>query len=122
MVHNEIDANFTGWWHATLGSPTISALLGAIQRGALRNVPRLTTKIVRRNPPRTMATALGHLDLTRAHIRSTNPRRHTKVQKRGKETTETSQDEEQLNDDKIYVTIREYSDQEKHDQKAASTI
>ena len=50
IVHNQINANYAGWWHATIGSPTISALLSAIQRGALRNVPRLrnlraTTKI-----------------------------------------------------------------------------
>ena len=51
IVHNEINANYTGWWHATLGSPTISALLSAIQRGALRNLPRLTTKLVRQNTP-----------------------------------------------------------------------
>jgi hypothetical protein len=59
--------------HATLGSPPISAMIKAIQRGALRNIPRLTTLIVRQNPPHTRATAMGHLDNTRAHQRSTNP-------------------------------------------------
>ena len=73
VVHNELNANFVKWWHASLGSPTINTMLDAIKLGALRNIERLTTKIVRQNPPHTMATAMGHLDNTRQGQRSTNP-------------------------------------------------
>ena len=62
VVHNELNANFVKWWHASLGSPTINTMLDAIKLGALRNIERLTTKIVRQNPPHTMATAMGHLE------------------------------------------------------------
>ena len=77
VVHNELNANFVKWWHASLGSPTINTMLDAIKLGALRNIERLTTKIVRQNPPHTMATAMGHLDNTRQGQRSTNPHKHS---------------------------------------------
>ena len=66
VVRNQLDANFVAWWHASMGSRTISTLCAAIHRGALRNVERLTTRRVQQNPPHTIATAMGHLDLTRA--------------------------------------------------------
>ena len=72
VVRNQLDANFVAWWHASLGSPTISSLCAAIHRGALRNIERLTTRRVQQNPPHTIATAMGHLDLTRGGQQSTN--------------------------------------------------
>ena len=132
IVHNEIDANFTGWWHATLGSPPISSLLGAITRGALRNIPRLTTKIVRRNLPHTMATAMGHLDLTRAHLKSTNPSRRVKAnntnvadtirEQNYDDPTEWIDYDERIHDNQIYTKYGPDDEQSKHDENTARTI
>jgi len=58
VVRHQLDANYVAWWHASLGSPTLSSLCAAIHRGALRNVQRLTTRRVQQNPPHTMATAM----------------------------------------------------------------
>ena len=77
VVHNELDANYVQWIHGSLGNPSISTFLTAIERGYLRGLPRLTTKIVRQNPPRSTAISKGHLDHTRARKRRVP--RHSKV-------------------------------------------
>jgi hypothetical protein len=48
--------------HATLFSPAISTLEQALTRGYIRNFPGLTAKTLQRHPPRSVATAKGHLD------------------------------------------------------------
>jgi hypothetical protein len=48
--------------HATLFSPAISTLEQALKRGYIRNFPGLTAKTLQRHPPRSVATAKGHLD------------------------------------------------------------
>ena len=99
VIHHEINANYVGWMHATLGSPPISSLIKAIHRGALRNIPRLTTKIVRQNPPHTRATAMGHLDNTRANQRSTNPAKATNKQNNDAIINQTSVTDANENED-----------------------
>ena len=57
-------ADMVLFYHAALGSPTVSTLKRAISRGYLRKLPQLTLEAVSANPPVTVATAKGHLDLT----------------------------------------------------------
>ena len=93
VIHHAINANYVSWMHATMGSPTISTFVKAIARGALRNIPRLTTNIVRKNPPHTRATAMGHMDNTRAHTRSTNPARNKAKKAQDIEVSQTQIDD-----------------------------
>jgi hypothetical protein len=57
--------------HATLGSPAPSTLLRAIRRGHLTTFPGLTTQLIVKHLPKSIATALGHLDQESKNIRST---------------------------------------------------
>jgi hypothetical protein len=65
-------AELVAYSHAALFSPVLSTLETALQRGYVRNIPGLTAKTLRRHPPRSVATAKGHLDQTRKNARSTN--------------------------------------------------
>ena len=60
------DAERVAFWHATMGSPPVSTFIKAMETGILA-LPQLTTKMVRANPPHSMATAMGHLNLNRQH-------------------------------------------------------
>lgn len=71
VVNLQTIAELVQYNHATLAYPPISTLLRALQRGYLGNLPRLTTKMVRMNPPQSIATAMGHLDLHRQGWQST---------------------------------------------------
>jgi hypothetical protein len=57
--------------HATLFSPALSTLEKALQCGYVRNFPGLSVKTLQRHPPRSVATAKGHLDQVRQGLRST---------------------------------------------------
>ena len=57
--------------HAAMFSPALSTLEQALQKGYIRNIPGLTAQTLRRHPPRSVATAKGHLDQTRKNLRST---------------------------------------------------
>lgn len=71
IVTHQYQADYVRFMHAALGSPPISTLLRAISAGYLRYLPRLTSDVVRANPPVSMATAKGHLQQTRRNLRST---------------------------------------------------
>ena len=58
--------------HATLGSPVPSTLLRAIRRGHLTTFPGLTTDLISKHLPKSIATALGHQDQEAKNIRSTS--------------------------------------------------
>ena len=58
--------------HATLGSPAPSTLLRAIRRGHLTTFPGLTTQLISKHLPKSIATTLGHQDQEAQNIRSTN--------------------------------------------------
>ena len=73
VVHHDLHADFVAFAHASLGNPTISTLLRALNRGYLSTFPRLTARMVTRNLPISLATARGHLDLTRQGLHSTRP-------------------------------------------------
>jgi hypothetical protein len=57
--------------HAALGSPAPSTLLRAIRRGHLTTIPGLTTNLISKHLPKSVATTLGHQDQEAKHLRST---------------------------------------------------
>jgi hypothetical protein len=70
-IHHKINADYVAFFHAALGSPTVNTLIQALNRGYLNNLPRLTATMVAANPPISMATDKGHLDLNRQGVNST---------------------------------------------------
>ena len=70
-IHNTHDAEFVQFVHATFGSPSVSTFHRALRQGYLDSFPRITARMVRRNPPNTIATAMGHLDRVRQGMAST---------------------------------------------------
>ena len=57
--------------HATLGSPVLSTLLRAIRQGHLTTFPGLTTNLISKHLPNSIASVLGHQDQESQHLRST---------------------------------------------------
>jgi hypothetical protein len=57
--------------HKALFSPTKSALLQAVKIGHLITWPGLTEKVINKHVKLTPATAMGHMNQRRQHIRST---------------------------------------------------
>ena len=76
IMRNEHAADFAKFVSATFGSPPDSSLINAVGKGWLGNFPRVTAKMIRDNPPNSVASAKGHLDLTRQgqHSTKTNER------------------------------------------------
>ncbi len=58
------------FWHKTFGSPAVSTFIDAISKGWIK-LPGITAALVRRHPPQSIDTSLGHLHATRQGIRST---------------------------------------------------
>ena len=58
------------YYHAAMGSPAVSTLTEAVRRGWVQ-LPGLTVEALRRWPPRSTATAKGHLDRNKSGQRST---------------------------------------------------
>ena len=61
------------YYHAAAFSPVLSTWCEAIDNGHFTTWPELTSALVRRHPPSSLATVKGHLDQTRANQRSTKP-------------------------------------------------
>jgi hypothetical protein len=57
--------------HAALGSPATSTLLQAIGKGHLHTFPSLTTSLIAKHLPKSIATAMGHQDQESKNIQST---------------------------------------------------
>ena len=64
------------YYHACLGSPTLSTWTNAIEAGHLTSFPTLTTSQVRKYFPHSIATYMGHLDQTPQARYSTKIRPH----------------------------------------------
>jgi hypothetical protein len=64
-------AELVAFGHAALGSPALSKLLTAINKGFLTGLLGLTSQRVRKYPPNYIATARGHLNQSRQSQRST---------------------------------------------------
>jgi hypothetical protein len=56
--------------HASLLSPTLSALSTALDKGCMPNFPGLSSRTLRNSPPRSAAMIKGHLDQARKNQRS----------------------------------------------------
>jgi hypothetical protein len=59
--------------HAALFSPALSTLMTALKKNYLPPFPGLTETSLRKYPPHSEATVMGHLDNRRKNIRSTKP-------------------------------------------------
>ena len=57
--------------HKALGSPKISTLLMAVENNNLTTWPSLSTRNITKYLPKSVETALGHLDQERKNQRST---------------------------------------------------
>ena len=57
--------------HATFGSPKESTLLHAIRQSHLITVPGLSTNLISKHLPKSIATSLGHQDQEAKNLRST---------------------------------------------------
>ncbi len=69
--HGTSQADLVAFSHAALGSPAVSTLQRAVNKGLLHGFPGLTATAVRKHPPHTKATAMGHLDQSRQGQRPT---------------------------------------------------
>jgi len=68
-------AQRVSYYHACLGSPTISTWCHAIDSGHLTTFPLLTSAQVRKYTPESVAMHKGHLDQTQSNLRSTKQNR-----------------------------------------------
>ena len=64
-------ADRIAYYHAACYSPVLQTWCDAIDAGNFVTFPELTSAIVRKHPPQAFATAQGHLDQTRANVKST---------------------------------------------------
>ena len=71
VIRNENDWQLVSFYHAALGSPSISTMITAAELGYLHCLPLLSVQKIRRNRPHTIPTAKGHLDQTRQNYKST---------------------------------------------------
>jgi hypothetical protein len=81
--------------HAACFSPTTATWTQAIDNGFFRSIPALTAKTVHRQLPKSMATAMGHMDQIRKNVQSTRHRKRPS----DKEVKEFDQDSNPSCDD-----------------------
>ena len=67
------DKKYVQFMHASFGSPAISTFTNALRKGYLSTLPRLTSALLRKHMPNSVATAIGHLDRHRQGLDSTTP-------------------------------------------------
>jgi hypothetical protein len=67
----QLRSNAIKFMHAACFSPTTATWTKAIDSGAFQSWPGLTSKAVRQLLPKSMATAMGHMDQQRKNLRST---------------------------------------------------
>ena len=70
VVSHQFNAETVAWFHAALGSPPITTFIRAVERGYLSGLP-ITTALIRKNPPASLATDQGHLQRRRQGLQST---------------------------------------------------
>jgi len=71
VITHQHNADMVHYWHRTMGCPTIATFVHAVSHDYVRTAPNLTATIIRKNPPNTWETSVGHLDMARQGIRST---------------------------------------------------
>jgi hypothetical protein len=67
---SQLKSNAVKFLHAACFSPTTSTWTKAINHGFFRSWPMLTAKTVRQHLPKSVATAMGHMDQSRKNQRS----------------------------------------------------
>jgi hypothetical protein len=85
------------FYHRSLFRPAQSTLINAIANNNLSTMDGLTIANVKKYPPRSISTALGHLDQKRKNIQSTKP-------KMSNATTTTDTDEGQTTN-QVFATV-----------------
>jgi hypothetical protein len=78
-VRNVLDLEYVKYYHAVLGSPPESTIEKCCSKGYFGNLPRLTPKMIRQNPPNSVATSDGHLNLMRQHIPPTSKQQKSNI-------------------------------------------
>jgi hypothetical protein len=71
---NQLKSNALKFLHAACFSPTTATWTKAINHGFFCSWPMLTAKTVRQHLPKSVATAMGHMDQSRKNQRSTKLR------------------------------------------------
>ena len=71
-VRNVLNLEYVKYYHAVFGSPPDSTFEKCCSLGYFGNLPRLTSKMIRQNPPNSVATSDGHLNRMRQHLCSTS--------------------------------------------------
>jgi hypothetical protein len=64
-------ASLIAFAHGAMGNPSLSTMETALVKNFIPPFPGVTLKSFRKNPPRSEATAMGHLDNIRKNTRST---------------------------------------------------
>ena len=88
-IRHDSNAEFVKFTHATFGSCPISTFQHAMDHGWFGNLPKLTSLMIRQNPPVSRATAMGYLDQSRPGMQSTRKRLRQKTQARYASATAT---------------------------------
>jgi hypothetical protein len=70
-------AELVAFAHAALFSPALSTIFTALDMNHVTGFPGLTSKLVRKNPPKFIATTMGHMDQSRNNHRSTKQKEAT---------------------------------------------
>ncbi len=70
VITHQFQSEMVGFYHAALGSPTISTLLRAVDLGYLISLPALTATAIRANRPVTLATDEGRMVRMRQGLRT----------------------------------------------------
>jgi hypothetical protein len=102
----QLGSNAIKFMHAACFSPTTATWTKAIDAGSFQSWPSLTSKAVRQLFPKSMATAMGHLDQQRKNLRSTKvvkPTAQPKICTTSKLETILDEDEE----NEGWVTVRQ---------------
>ena len=75
----ELKSDLAAFLHGALFSPVTSTLTKAIDNNHFISWPGLTTKLIKKHLPKSVATAKGHLNEERQHIQSTKPTNYNKT-------------------------------------------
>ena len=71
-IQTRTQAEVAAFWHGAFGSPALSTLTAAMDKGFI-SIPGISAATMRKHKPNPVATSFGHLDQTRQGYRSTKP-------------------------------------------------
>ena len=79
--HTKSLPDLVAFLYAAAFSPSTNTWLNAIKKGVFQSWPGLTTEVVSKYLPKSPATAMGHMDQTRKHVRYTKTRQGPEITK-----------------------------------------